>query len=534
MALLQVQQNRDLLRSQVDILKLCAVQNISLRGHRDDGELGLEVIQPVNDGNYRHLLRFRMSSGDEALKSAMARAGGNSKYCSKAIQNELLGVMSGMVKEAVTKRVQCAQIWRILADETTDRSSREQMVFVARYVDLVNGAYVVREDPFSVADVFAEIEGMQNSEDETTERCEVKLSGTNLGRLLLLKIGKANLDTGCCVGQGYDKASAMASGAAGAAAFVQKTAQLADYFHCVSHATNLSCSKCMNVPVIRNAHDSMAQVIGSFNSSAKRVNLHKKHAEKQVDCDTGKLIGLCTTRFVERHAAVARFWSALPAVVNALQEQEEWSDRDASIKAHSLLSCLEKSDTLVGLGCLNAISSVMKPLSQALQKKGGDLVRALNLVDDTAGVLKKMRNPDEITTVHSFSNVFSDISSMAQSIGVTLQKPRIPVGKSAHRAAAAAENSVEDYYRINVFNAGIDAVLTDFQARFGEHFRLSADLNGLLPNLIQWKTFDDVKDAYNKYTRFLPGSLVEVEAEFEVWKQHWENVAEGTMQVKLA
>jgi len=95
---------------------------------------------------------------------------------------------------------------------------------------------------------------------------EVKLSGTNLGRLILLKIGKANFDIAACVGQGYDKASAMASGAAGAAAFVQKRDQLDDYFHCISHATNLSCSKCTNIAVIRNAHDSMAQVIGSFNS----------------------------------------------------------------------------------------------------------------------------------------------------------------------------------------------------------------------------------------------------------------------------
>jgi len=71
----------------------------------------------------------------------------------------------------------------------------------------------------------------------------------------------------------------MASGSAAAAALVQKTAQLADYFHSVSHAANLSCSKCTSVRIICDAQDSMAQVISNFSASAKRGNLLKKHAE---------------------------------------------------------------------------------------------------------------------------------------------------------------------------------------------------------------------------------------------------------------
>jgi len=87
--LLQVEQNRQLLRPQIETLKLCAVQNISLRGHRDDGDLGSDVVQAVNDGNYRHLLRFRIASGDEALKNSLTNASANAKHTSKTIQNEL-------------------------------------------------------------------------------------------------------------------------------------------------------------------------------------------------------------------------------------------------------------------------------------------------------------------------------------------------------------------------------------------------------------------------------------------------------------
>lgn len=99
---------------------------------------------------------------------------------------------------------------------------------VARYTDEVNNSYVIREDPFCVVDAFANVESMMSSNENSDSQIEVKLSGANLGRLILREIGKANLDTAACVGQGYDKASAMASGAAGAAAFVNETAKLAD------------------------------------------------------------------------------------------------------------------------------------------------------------------------------------------------------------------------------------------------------------------------------------------------------------------
>lgn len=114
-----------------------------------------------------------------------------------------------------------------------------------------------------------------------------------------------------------------------------------------------------------------------------------------------------------------------------------------------------------------------------------------------------MRSGDDTQTEQSFPGIFMETSPMADRIGVTLQKPRVPVGKSVHRASAAAEGTIEDYYRINVFNAGIEAVQMDFKARFGQHVRLSAGLNCLLPNLVHEKTWADVRNAYEKYSAHL-------------------------------
>lgn len=63
--------NREIVAVVVETLKFCALQNISIRGHRDDGELFLRtetVIRRENDGNFLHLLRYRVAAGDLKFK----------------------------------------------------------------------------------------------------------------------------------------------------------------------------------------------------------------------------------------------------------------------------------------------------------------------------------------------------------------------------------------------------------------------------------------------------------------------------------
>jgi len=117
---------------------------------------------------------------------------------------------------------------------------------VARYVDQVDNQYIVREDPFTMVDVFTEQqlhEFVMAPKWNSVEK--------NLSCLILSAVGKASLNTGSCVGQGHDKASTMAADSAGAAALIQETAPLTDYYHCDNHATNLTCSRCINVTLFK-------------------------------------------------------------------------------------------------------------------------------------------------------------------------------------------------------------------------------------------------------------------------------------------
>ena len=51
------------------------------------------------------------------------------------IQNDLLNIIAGMVRNEISLAVQNAGVFSILADESKDISKQEQMVIVLQYVD---------------------------------------------------------------------------------------------------------------------------------------------------------------------------------------------------------------------------------------------------------------------------------------------------------------------------------------------------------------------------------------------------------------
>lgn len=268
----------------------------------------------------------------------------------------------------------------------------------------------------------------------------------------------------------------------------------------------MSCSKIVTVPVVRNAQDTLSSAINHFNYSAKRVEcLKHRIIEKSGPTQQKKLLTLCTTRFVERHTAVVRFWDCYPSIIAALEDMEEWSDREASSKSYSIRTCLEKSETLIGLACLKTVSALMKPLSRALQGKSGDLVRALRIIENTKAIITEMRSNSE----NSFKAVFDSARDIANELNVEIVKPRLSA-RSNYRASAAMDMDVSSYYRVNVYIPLLDAILSDFNDRFSSHFAQNAALSTLVPSLILEKTWDDLIPAVKKYSSFLSGTETEV------------------------
>lgn len=516
----QVLQNRQALASIVETIKLAALQNISLRGHRDDGRIEPDGLYPAeNDGNFRMLLRFRVNSGDSVLQSHLRDAKGNALYTSKTTQNELLQVSADMVREKILQRVSTSPCWVFMADETTDRANREQLVMVVRYVDMHEGLYVIKEDPIKIIDLISDIRSVLEENCHDTDSIEVRMSGVNIANVLIKKLKDMPMEPTKMVAQCYDGAASMSSDRVGVAANIKNYAINAEYFHCANHGLNLATSQVTSVDIVRNAQSTMESVIVFLTDSAKREDL-LRHVKINNDFDDNikhKLVKLCQTRFVERHVAVERFWDQLPGIAMALELMQSWKDKKTSGKASTQLNSLLKTEFLVGVRILQFLAACLRPVSLALQEKGLDLTSALDKIDAVVTVLNDIR----INVDTEFKLLFDQISNMAEQLHFNIETPRVPA-VSRYRCSAARDQDAQTYYRVNVFIPALDAIMLDMKERFSMQHKAAFALAFLLPRNVISATWELVRPAFNKYVDVLRCKLPDIseeqaKVEFQVW-----------------
>jgi len=95
----KIAHNRQLLQSVVETIQFCGRQNIALRGHRDDGPLPVGMQSEGNEGNFRELLKFRISSGDKILEAHVNKMSGNATLISKTTQNDIIHICGQVILE---------------------------------------------------------------------------------------------------------------------------------------------------------------------------------------------------------------------------------------------------------------------------------------------------------------------------------------------------------------------------------------------------------------------------------------------------
>ena len=88
---------------------------------------------------------------------------------------------------------------------------------------------------------------------------------------------------------------------------VQNESPLAYYFHCAEHRLNLNASAAVKVSAVQNAENVARKVVKMFKASAKKTALLNCCIKEYVSSpgETKRyLVGLCETRFVERHVSI--------------------------------------------------------------------------------------------------------------------------------------------------------------------------------------------------------------------------------------
>ena len=384
----KILRNRSYLLSIADTVLKWARHNIALRGHRNEvGCVSVNGVEPEeNDGNFRALLRYRIRGGDNQLASSVKKAKQNATYHSAEIQNDLISTAASLIKDEVISRATAASFWSIIADETADRQKRELSAIVIRYAYVKEGKWVCVEDPVAVMDI------IQRATAQDVQG-ELRLTGSVIGSIFLSIDKELRLNLSRCVGQGYDGASVLASNGVGASSKFRSESNHAYYFHCVMHCLNLSATKAVSVPAIRNAHDTINQVVTCFKSSSKRTLLLKSIICNEHDTRISKkhLISLSTTRFVERHTAVQAFRRLLLYIVHALQQMTQWHLYESRNTAQGLLNAISQPSFIISMVILEELSSIMLPPTRNLQTVEIDVRTAMQSIDDLVIALEAMR-----------------------------------------------------------------------------------------------------------------------------------------------
>ena len=99
----------------------------------------------------------------------------------------------------------------------------------------------------------------------------------------------------------------MASEWSGVTSIVQNESPLAYYSHCAMHCLNLSASAAVKVSTIQNTKNVAKKVVKMSTISEKKTALLKFCIKEDVSSQGETkcyLVGLCETRFVERHVSI--------------------------------------------------------------------------------------------------------------------------------------------------------------------------------------------------------------------------------------
>ena len=216
----------------------------------------------------------------------------------------------------------------IMIDETTDVSTKEQVVIVFRWVD----SLLMSHEDFV---------GLYVT-DLTTSDALVTLIKDTLLRM--------NLKLENCRGQCYDGASNMRGCVTGVATLLNDEPR-AIYTHCYGHALNLACQDTVcGVKVVKDVLNTTFEISKLLKYSAKRNAAFKKIKDEISPTEPG-FRTLYPTRWTVKAdslGSVISNYSVLQASLDTFTDMASW-DMEMSARINGIASQLDKFDFLFGI-----------------------------------------------------------------------------------------------------------------------------------------------------------------------------------------
>uniref|UniRef100_H3AEU9 DUF4371 domain-containing protein n=1 Tax=Latimeria chalumnae TaxID=7897 RepID=H3AEU9_LATCH len=463
--------NKQALSSLVKCVLFCGKQGISLRGHQDDA-----TVDPTsNRGNFKALTECDLN-----LQEFRKHAPKNTTCTSKTFQNDVIEVVGENIQEKIASNINDSSPYcGIIADEVTDTVSNQEVLSLClRYV-----RHDENEKSYIEEDFFA-FNNLECTNSET------------VAKTILDVIKKSGLDATKIQDQLYDTTALMSSSLNGTQTKICKVVPNAIYSPCNSHKLNLAIQSACKQSVIN-------QVFLFFNNSPKQQRFLEKVIEKQrsnhgSNLKRTKLISFCKTRWTEWEEAVENFCDMIEEVIFSVLQIISWPHL---YRNNEDFCSLTEGWQWNGKTKLDAHIRVFSHcLTVKLQKRDIDIHSAYKQTSSVIIVVVSIR--EDIDNV--FKDWYSEISSLANKLHVTLQIPRL-AGQQKQRSNQPA-NSTEEYYKFAIVIPFVDYMLSELRIQFSrEDCSPIKGILSLIPEImVKVSNIDEVVEKLKCYESDVP------------------------------
>ena len=330
----------------IDVAIALGKRGIAFRGNWDK-------VRKTEDGNFSFFVDWK-SQFDTDLKEHLQHAAKNAVYTSPLIQNTIISLCEEAIRERILSML--TSYWSLMADETEDCLSMEQVSIYARFVNDCE----VREEFLGFITI-------------------AKMDAQTIADALLTTLQQWGLNLSFLVGQGYDGASVMSSSRNGVQAKIAQKCPHATYIHCRSHVLSLAISSsCTSVPCIRNIFGDVQKLTWFLSGSAKRKeiflevasnncdqelleflmsqeNLSESTAEIEAGSRRHHVPKFCATRWSARVSTLSALIAKYDIVIETMGRIRDSSTGEAKSDASSYIRLLEDSQFIVSVVVAQAV-----------------------------------------------------------------------------------------------------------------------------------------------------------------------------------
>ncbi|KAL4135465.1 hypothetical protein QTP88_007071 [Uroleucon formosanum] len=498
----KVAENREIVRTIIDVLVFISRQNIALRGHN-------EKHLSLNKSNFLELISLLGDyhpTLENHLNTIKLKDHNRLTFLSNSSQNALLNILKEQIRAKILDDIKHSQMFSVIIDTTTDISNLERFTLIAHYV--YKGFIQER------------LVALITASDGT---------GKGLFQEFCNITDKYNLNwRSHLYAQAYDGAASMQGQYSGLKTLIQQQNHKAIYIWCFAHLLNLV--------VIDTADSSLLirQFFGDLQGIIAFMRARKRTA-KFVDCQKKlqptkriqKIKLFSNTRWTSRGRVINVVYSKFKALTMCLCNLSKFDNRTTASGVNSYLKIITTFNFVLTMILLKRIFAITTQLSNYLQSKSLDFIEALRLVDVSE---KQLICDSEFEKIVNEAKYFTKENQLTE---VYFKDSRQCVKKKLPGEETADEVISSPFikYRCETYFKVLDKVNTSIQSRFSGARDILKDLNLLSPERLEYYSKNNKplpKDSFSKLTSWVPCiNLDQIKNEYTVFSKSYKEVISG-------